>query len=275
MTASAPASSANLGPGFDFLALALDLRCRVSVTVADEWAVPTDAAAIVKAIVGGLGIAESFSVTVDSDVPVGRGLGSSAALGVAAGAAALAATGRQHDPDALFRAAAAVEGHPDNAAAATYGGLVAVSGSGPRRLMLSPELMVVLAVPNTTLATAEAREALPTSLPHAAAARSASRAAYLIEGLRTGDANAFAEAAGDELHERPRGHLSPITGQLIEAAKGAGALHAAWSGAGPSVVAFAVAETVDGVAATLETAIGTEGVVMRPAVASSGVSVSD
>ena len=151
---------------------------------------------------------------IDSEIPVARGLGSSAALAVAVGAAALRAAGRNLDHDAVFKAAAACDGHPDNAAAAVYGGLVAVAGTTVRHLTIADTLIPVLAVPNTTLPTAEARDALPNTLPHAAAARSAARAAFLVEGLRTGDATALTAAGGDELHEGPRANLSPVSRTL-------------------------------------------------------------
>ncbi|MEE8331979.1 MAG: homoserine kinase, partial [Acidimicrobiia bacterium] len=242
-SATAPASSANLGPGFDFLALALEVRCRVTLEPAPEWSVSREAETIVKDVIAIVESEGPFSVTIESDIPVGRGLGSSAALAVATAAAAMRSTEQELDLSAIFKAASAIEGHPDNAAAAVYGGLVAVAPSGPRRLTMAPTLIPIVAVPNQTLATAEARDALPATLPHAAAARSAARAAFLIEGLRTGDADALAAAIGDELHEGPRSALSPLTTTLVEVALRAGALHASWSGAGPSVLALATGET--------------------------------
>jgi homoserine kinase len=270
-SASAPASSANLGPGFDFLALALEIRCRVTADQAEQWSAPDGAEPIVIAVAAALGVDRPFAVSVESDIPIQRGLGSSAALAVAAGAAALSAVGREIDHDALFEAAASVDGHPDNAAAAVYGGLVAVAPTGVRRLSLSPTLAVILGVPDTTLATSEARRALPETITHAAAARSAARAAFLVEGLRTGDAPALAAAGHDELHEEPRAALSPVTVAMVEAARAAGALHAAWSGAGPSVVALATADAAEEVAAALLAVAGEGGRVLRPQVAQAGV----
>lgn len=270
-SASAPASSANLGPGFDFIALALEMRCRVTVEPTDEWSVPLEAKAIVQSTTAAVGIERPFRVTIESAIPVGRGLGSSAALAVATAGAVLSATDRPADPAAVFRAAAAVEGHPDNAAAAVYGGLVAVADTVAHRLALAPSLLVVVAVPNRTLATAEARAALPAVLPHAAAARSAARAAFLVEGLRTGTAEVLAAARGDELHEAPRASLSPMTADLITVALRAGALHASWSGAGPSVVAIVTDDTSDAVAKALGDAIAQEGHVLRPAIATTGL----
>jgi homoserine kinase len=269
--ASAPASSANLGPGFDFIALALDLRCRVEVEPTDDWSVPLAASAIVQRTAAAIGFEQPLRVTIESAIPVGRGLGSSAALSVATAGAVIRANGRQPDPAVVFRAAAAVEGHPDNAAAAVYGGLVAVADAVPHRLALAPSLLAVVAVPNRTLATAEARAALPATVLHAAAARNAARAAFLVEGLRTGSAAILAGASGDELHEAPRASLSPMTADLIATALRAGALHACWSGAGPSVLAIVTEDTVDAVATALGDALADEGHVLRPAIATTGL----
>lgn len=271
-SASAPASSANLGPGYDFLALALELRCEVSLESAAEWSAPAEALDIVQRATAAIGSTGPYAVTVDSEVPVARGLGSSAALAAATAAAVVRLSGDEPDLAAIFTATAAVEGHPDNAAATVYGGLVAVAGTDPRRLSMAPTLVPILAVPNATLPTSEARAAIPATVPHAAAARSAARAAFLIEGLRTGDASALAAAAGDELHEGPRAELSPLTTQLIEVARDGGALHASWSGAGPSMLALATNEDAESIAGALVDALGTEGTVMRPAVAATGVS---
>ncbi len=273
-SASAPGSSANLGPGFDFLALALELRCWVTAAPSDKWSVPMEASAIAAQVTTALGAEGPYEITIESDIPVGRGLGSSAALAVATGAAALLSRGIEPDNGALFRAAAAVDGHPDNAAASVYGGLVAVAAGAPHRLELAPSLVPIIVVPNATLSTAEARAALPKTVPHAAAARSVARAAFLVEGLRTADPAALAAAADDELHEGPRASLSPQTVALMAAARTAGALHAAWSGAGPSVIALAERHSAEAVEAALRDAMADDGMVLQPGVAATGVSWS-
>jgi homoserine kinase len=158
---------------------------------------------------------------------------------VASAAAAIRATGDEPDSEDLYRLVSAIEGHGDNAGAAVYGGLVAVSDGALRHLTLSPTLSFVFGVPNEPLKTREARDALPVEIQRMAAARNVARMAFMIEGLRTGDPAAFAHAGGDELHEVHRAPLSPITGELMDAARSAGALHAAWSGAGPTAIAIA------------------------------------
>ena len=122
--------------------------------------------------------------------------------------------------------------------------------------------MPVVGVPTARLATSEAREVLPDEVVLASATRSVSRAVALVEGLRTGDPAALAAARGDELHEAPRAALSPITGSMIDAAVEAGALHASWSGAGPTAIAFTTAETSGSVVDALEAVLGDDGKVM-------------
>jgi homoserine kinase len=274
--ASAPASSANLGPGFDCIALALDLWCRVGATPADDWVVveggesnspPADALVVRAAAAVAPG---PWKLEIDNAVPRTRGLGSSAAVSLAVAAAVARASGFEPEDAALLEIVSGLEGHADNAAAAVYGGLVAAAGGAARRLELAPDLAVVLGIPEQPLATVAARQVLPDSVSREAAARSLARSVFLVEALRTGDPAAFAAAAGDELHESYRAPLSPISGAVMDAARNAGAFHAAWSGAGPTVIAFVpiggTALVVDAMKTTLDGA----GEVLTPAVAFDG-----
>jgi homoserine kinase len=189
-----------------------------------------------------------------------------------AAAAALESSIGEARLERVFRIAAAAEGHPDNAAAAVYGGLVAVGAlGGVRRLALHPSLMVVVGVPDAVLPTAEARAALPAEVPRGVAARTAARVAFLVEGLRTADPQALREAAGDEFHEAPRRHLAPVSDHLSDAARSAGALHAAWSGAGPSVLAICIEDHRDAVRVAMSEVLGDLGVVLLPAIDREGV----
>ncbi len=272
MTATAPASTANLGPGFDCLALALDLRCAVAVSASDHWAVDADdrdgrLLSYAKAL-----SPQPLSVTITSDIPVGKGLGSSAAVFAALTASIGTHAGTPIERDEVFASVAQAEGHPDNAAAAVYGGLVHTSGGRVRRLAMHPDLVPVIAVPDVSLPTPEARAALPVSLPLGVASRTASRLVLLIEGLRTGDVELLSSIGPDELHEPYRIALRPIIGDLMDAARAAGAPFVAISGSGPSVLALTVEDqraTVQAAFASVESTV-----VLSPAIAVSGVDVS-
>jgi homoserine kinase len=248
MRARAPASSANLGPGFDTLALALGLYVDVEVEPADsllletsgEGELPADethlAAVVVRTVTGH----DRFHIRVRSEIPVGRGLGSSAALAAAAAAAAGA-----DDPLAV---AAAVDGHPENAAASVLGGLVsaAVVNDHPMavRFPLDPALAFVVLVPGRALATKRAREALPARVHHTDAAFNLGRMGLLLAGLA--DRRLLVhEATDDRLHQASRTPLFPESVHLLGGLVEAGALATCWSGAGPSLLAICDAEAAE------------------------------
>lgn len=241
-SASAPASSANLGPGFDCLAVALALRIEVSVEPARCFTVEAEgegeaipatenhlAARVLRDVLGH----DEVAVRIRSDIPVGRGLGSSASLAVATAAAAGAG-----DP---LGVACRIDGHPENAAASVYGGLVAATVLDDGQPLavhfpLDADATFVVLVPDRSLATREARAALPAQIRHSDAARNVSRTGVLIGAL--GDLSLFRPGLmGDWLHQPYRLALMPEADALIQALKTAGALGAAWSGAGPSMLA--------------------------------------
>jgi homoserine kinase len=239
--AKAPASSANLGPGFDTLAVALPLYVEVElgpcadgpVVVAEgEGAdLPGGAAHLAARVASEVVGDDRLRLRVRSQIPVARGLGSSAALAVAAAAAAGA-------PDP-FRYGFAVDGHPENAAASALGGLVAaavVDGRAvARKLRLDPDLRFVVIVPDRQLATSSARQTLPSTVPLRDAVFNLSRLALLIAGLA--DHRELLGTAGDDrLHQVARSSLFPEAPALLEGLRSAGALTSCWSGAGPSLL---------------------------------------
>jgi homoserine kinase len=238
--ARAPASSANLGPGFDTLAVALDRYVEVEVESASRLIVrsegegaglsddPSHLAARVAIDVAGT---DRLAITVRSQIPIARGLGSSAALAVAAAAAAGA-----KDPLAV---AAHMDGHPDNAAASMVGGLVAAArvkgGIQAVRLALDVSLAFVVIVPDLTLSTAKARQALPNEVSRESAAFNLSRMALLIAGLADSRV-LISEATEDRLHQDYRSPLFPAAPKLLASLSAGGALAVCWSGAGPSLL---------------------------------------
>lgn len=251
--ASAPASTANLGPGFDAIALALELRCHVTAVESSAWSVrhtgahrPGDDAddAVLAAAQRAVGEARPVSLEVASSIPLGRGLGSSSAAIAAGALAAWRAVGEEHSLERLYELVAVMEGHPDNAAAAVFGGLVLVdSQDQPHRLPWNPAFAPLILVPHETFSTKQARSLLPEVYRRDTVIASVSRTASLMAGLLSGDRELLRAAGGDEIHESPRNQVMPAVGQRVQAALTAGAVHAAWSGAGPSVLA--IVETVD------------------------------
>jgi homoserine kinase len=240
MRARAPASAANLGPGFDVLALAVDLYVEVEVEPAARLVVraegegsdlAADATHLAARVAIDVAGHDRLAITVRSDIPVARGLGSSAALAVAAAAAA-----GSKDP---LGVAARVEGHPENAAASVVGGLLAattVKGAVRAvRLPFDAGLGLVAVVPERPLATARARQVLPQRVSRADATFNLGRMAILLAGLAD-RALLVKEATEDRLHQDYRIPLFPEAPQLLSRFVAAGAVASCWSGAGPTLL---------------------------------------
>jgi len=262
--ARAPASSANLGPGFDTLALALALYVEVEVEEAETLTIraegegadlPADGSHLAARVAAGVRGHDRLAISVRSEIPVGRGLGSSAALAVAAAAAAGA-----EDPLGI---AAEIEGHPDNAAASVLGGLVTAAMVEGRpvasRLPLDDQLSFVVLVPARPLPTKEARSALPAEVSHADAAFNLGRMGMLVAGLA--DRHLLRSAATeDRIHQPARASLFPEASGLLAGLVEAGALASCWSGAGPSLLALCDAENAPGLRAAGEQLLAAAGV---------------
>ncbi len=244
----APASVANLGSGFDLLALAVDLWLEVEAEPAErpDWTFIGEGASILQSAPNPLSVLP-FHAVVRNAVPMGVGLGSSAAARVVAAAL------RGLDAGGAFRQAAAEEGHPDNAAAAAFGG-VRLSTPGRLLPLPVPDADVALLVANQPASTENARAALPRTVPLEDAVFNAGRVGLLVDALHTGRLEQLREAMEDRLHQPPRRQLYPWTGPAIQAALAAGAYGASISGAGPSVFALTPPDRGADVAHAMEAA---------------------
>ncbi len=252
-----PATTANVGPGFDSLGIALQLynHVEVSLTKAPRIALSGDFQREQSrgAIKMAMGAARSFfrkteieecglTMRIEGDVPIARGLGSSVTvrLGVVAGLNRL--FGSPLKQDAVLDLVAILEGHPDNAAPALYGGFVVSGMVGEKtvciRNKLSKTLKFVAAIPDFEVETKKARALLPASLPFADAVYNVSRAALLVAALCSRDYKAVGDFLDDRLHQPFRAALVPQLFPALNAAKRAGALGGWLSGSGPTVMAL-------------------------------------
>jgi homoserine kinase len=272
-----PCSTSNLGAGFDTLGLAFErfldaeylpepgpLHIVRTGTLAD-LRVSLDDDCLVRALRAGLrtrGISDvSGLLRVHSEIPVARGLGSSAAATVAGLSLGTLMLGEALDRGALLALATDLEGHPDNAAPALYGGLIAVArdeAGVPHAFLLplAPEVGFVFAAPDLEISTAAARAALPASVPHAAAARMLGRMAALVRGLQTRDVELIRLGMLDELHVPHRLPLIADAERALEAARAAGAWGATISGAGSGLLALCEHGSEEAILAALLGAFG-------------------
>ena len=291
-----PATSANLGPGFDALGLALalynDVEAHesdgVTVTVEGEGAgqLPTGADNVVArgvrlAFDGAGRPFKGVGLRCTNRIPPARGLGSSAAAWVGGLVAGNALVGGTLTSDALLSLATRAEGHPDNVAAALLGGLT-VSCSADDGAVTAVSLPVpedlawVVLVPTMTSSTAEARAVLPPAVPRGDAIFNVQRVALLLAALQGRRFDALATALDDRLHQPYRRTLFPWMPAVADAARRAGALGCVLSGAGPSLLALAAGDG-GAVARAMETALraaGIEGRARAYAVDTAGATVT-
>jgi homoserine kinase len=244
-----PATSANLGPGYDVLAAALSLDLEVEVeetgeleVVADGLDLPEGRHNLVVYAFESLHPADDLRFTIRSDIPLARGLGSSAAAIVAGLFAADHLYELALSKEDILARAVEIEGHPDNVAAAIYGGFV-VCGSDDGRPVATrfepPEgLEAIAVVPGEEVPTEEAREAIPAEVPMDDAVANAGAAATLVLGLERNDLTLISRGLADRIHQERRRHLYPRSMEIVDSARDTGALGATISGAGPAVLVW-------------------------------------
>ena len=277
VTVAVPATSANLGPGFDVLGLAVNLRNQAAVQVvgpgqpggAPRITIEGDGADRLARDARNLvyrGVALLFEragqpvpalrLHLRNDIPVGRGLGSSAAAIVGGLVASNTLLSQRFSRPELLRIALELEPHPDNVAAALYGGLtIAVTCAGElpivRCVQPAPGLAVALLIPQGASSTTHARGILPQQVSRADAVFNMGRATLLVQALVTGDWDVLCTAMEDRLHQPQRGALFPVLVPALAAARQAGAYGAALSGSGSTILAFASPDQAPAVADAL------------------------
>jgi homoserine kinase len=295
-----PATSANLGPGFDCLGLALGLTDRIEARFTDAAAVtvevvgegagrvPVDHSNLVARIVrtglaafdeSGELAARGLSLRCVNAVPQSRGLGSSAAaiVGGLAVATHLAGVAGSVSEAELIALATRLEGHPDNVAPGVLGGATIAwmqdSEVGPvgraTRLAVHPGIAPVLVIPSVEASTATARGALPATVPHADAAFNAGRSALLVHALSAAP-DLLLEATEDRLHQQQRRAVYPASMDLVGRLRSL-QVPAAISGAGPTVIAFATDGDGDALAARIRDLVGDSARVLCLPVSDTGV----
>lgn len=283
LTIFAPATSANLGPGFDCLGLALPFGNRFRVQRAERASghsyrfVGSDEKldeesnlfllAAKQLAVRAETRLPALDVVVAAGIPLSRGLGSSASAVVAGLLAGNRLLGDPLDREAILGLATEIEGHPDNVVPALLGGMTVAVKAGDRvvqaPLPLASALGLVAAIPAFTLSTKAARAALPAVVPFEDAVYNVGRTALLTAALVTGRHELLVDALGDRLHEPYRQAFVPGMREVVAAARTAGAFGVTLSGAGPTLLAWCPPHLRSGVAASMTTAWQSVGVACR------------
>ncbi|MFQ5551628.1 MAG: homoserine kinase [Gemmatimonadales bacterium] len=260
-----PGSTSNLGAGFDFVGLALQLHLTIEIsdgygpavyggTLAD-FDPGTD---LIHQKLAGDGLLDSRTLKVHSEIPIARGLGSSGAAIVGANVAHRLIRAERVIRKEIFDEARDEEGHPDNVAASVYGGLIFV-GPEPRRARLHPDLGIALVVPETALPTQEARMVLPRSVPREVAVDQASRAVALFEGLTTGEPDLIGWGMGDVIAVPSRAGLIQGFSEAAGAALEAGAFGVTISGSGSTLLAICQTDKTSSIADLMAAALDEAG----------------
>ncbi len=256
VTTRVPATTANLGPGFDCLGIALDIANRVTIRHAPAAPHPAIVSDAAKLFFDTAGVAPfGFDWKIAGDVPRSRGLGSSVTvrLGVLHGLNAL--SGAKRSATELYEMCARLEGHPDNAAPAAFGGFtVARAGAETLRCEVGPELKFVLLIPDFEVSTPEARKVLPDAIPRSGAVTSVANACRITAAFFQHRYDLLRGCFADGLHQPFRESLVPLLPKAIAAGERAGALGGFLSGSGSTICCIAVADEDAVASAMLETA---------------------
>lgn len=260
-----PATTANLGPGFDILGMALNFYNILEVKEIDKGLnidieglgakeLPTDKSNLVYQAMDYLFDKADYrpaglDIKLINQIPIARGLGSSATIIVGGLVVANTLAGTPFSNDQLLNFAAEIEGHPDNVAPALLGGVVISVITEQEEIIYkklkAPELKAVVGIPDFKLSTTEAREVLPAQVTFNDAVFNCSRVGLLVSAIMTQDYDLLATCFEDRLHQSYRQDLVPGMDEAIKEAKEAGALAIALSGAGPSIVALTLKNEVE------------------------------
>jgi|SRR5882724_586119 len=239
VTVRVPASTSNLGPGFDCLGVALRIYSNVIVTRGAKSRLPPIARAAADLFFQRTRCPQfSFSISVKGDVPSSRGLGGSATVRLGVLFAMNVLSGNRLERSSIFQLGAQLEGHPDNAAPAAFGGFTVVRGKIVQRFDVSPALSFVLLIPNFDVETLAARKLLPSQVSRAAAIENSANASAITAAFASGNYQNLRGAFRDHLHQPYREKLIPFLPHVITAAEKAGALGAFLSGSGSTIAAI-------------------------------------
>jgi homoserine kinase len=238
VTVRVPASTSNLGPGFDCLGVALRIYNDVIVTRGEKSRLPAIARAAADLFFQRTRCAPfSFSISIRGDVPSSRGLGGSVTVRLGALLAMNFLSGNRLDRLSIFQLCAQLEGHPDNAAPAVFGGFTVVREENVQRFHVSTALSFVLLIPNFEVETSAARKILPSRITRAAAIKNSANSSAITAAFASGNYQNLRGAFRDRLHQPYRKKLIPFLPRVITAAEKAGALGAFLSGSGSTIAA--------------------------------------
>ena len=238
ITVRVPATTSNLGPGFDCLGIALQIYNFVTIAHASEKGGDGMARQAARRFFGAVGCEPfPFSCTIMGDVPRSRGLGSSVTVRLGVLHALNAMLDRPLKRSQIFGLCAELEGHPDNAAPAEFGGFVVARHNRHQRFPVDSRLRFVLLIPSFEVRTSEARRVLPNEISRLGAIESCGNACLITAAMASGDYEALRGAWGDHLHQPFRAEFVPFLDRVIAAAEQAGALGGFLSGSGSTIAA--------------------------------------